>query len=230
MTTTAFLLHKPRGVVSSKVDRNPPLDQATGLLSVRRTVWDLAANAGYPVSYGLAGRLDCETSGVILFSNSSKLLDALTRPPPFHSPLLLAPVKTKEYVLTLLSSHQAALDDDFDSAALVEALSSPLSLTRNGHTIHCRPAKVEFMARWRDSLLSRGHPNLGWCIQVKITLSEGKHHQIRRMAKRAGYPHIVSLHRTRIAGMLHVESVPVPGDCRWLSETEIDDLHKQLGL
>jgi hypothetical protein len=60
-------------------------------------------------------------------------------------------------------------------------------------------------------------------------LSEGKHHQIRRIAKRSGF-HVVSLHRVRIAGILSVDSVPEPGQCRWLTDDEIGILYEGLLL
>lgn len=85
------------------------------------------------------------------------------------------------------------------------------------------------MRRFRDELKSRGRPNLGWCIDVRVVIREGKHHQIRRMAKRSGY-HVASLHRVSIASVLKIESVPLAGQCRWLTYEEIQILYEGLLL
>ena len=62
-----------------------------------------------------------------------------------------------------------------------------------------------------------------------IVLREGKHHQIRRIAKRSGF-HVARLHRVRIAGILSVDSIPNPGDCRWLTIEEINALYEGLQI
>jgi 16S rRNA U516 pseudouridylate synthase RsuA-like enzyme len=49
------------------------------------------------------------------------------------------------------------------------------------------------------------------------------------MAKRSGF-HVVSLHRIRIASILHIDSVPIPGQCRWLTDQEIAQLYEGLLL
>lgn len=81
---------------------------------------------------------------------------------------------------------------------------------------------MKIIRRYRDESLSKGRYNLGWCIDVVVIIREGKHHQIRRMAKRQGF-HVVSLHRISIASILKVTSVPTPGECRWL---ELDEIHR----
>ena len=49
------------------------------------------------------------------------------------------------------------------------------------------------------------------------------------MAKRSGF-HVVSLHRVSIASILKIESVPLPGQCRWLTLEEIETLYENLLL
>ena len=41
---------------------------------------------------------------------------------------------------------------------------------------------------------------------------------------------IVTLHRVQIASILSIETVPNPGDCRWLSAHEVRELYEGLGL
>ena len=62
-----------------------------------------------------------------------------------------------------------------------------------------------------------------------MLIQEGKHHQIRRMAKRSGFI-VRSLCRTRIAGVLTLASVPVPGQCRWVQDEELEVLYTGLGI
>ena len=51
----------------------------------------------------------------------------------------------------------------------------------------------------------------------------------RRIVKRSGF-HVVSLKRTKIAGIISVESLPDPGSCRWLSHDEENALKLGLGM
>lgn len=82
----SFLVHKPVGVVSSTVDTGPSelvkkkTSPRFGLPKnsiARKTVYDVAAEAGFPTDCGLVGRLDLETSGIMVRkiseSNSIKL-------------------------------------------------------------------------------------------------------------------------------------------------------------
>ena len=41
---------------------------------------------------------------------------------------------------------------------------------------------------------------------------------------------IVTLHRVQIASILRIESIPEPGDCRWLTAAEVAELSAGLGL
>lgn len=88
---------------------------------------------------------------------------------------------------------------------------------------------MHILRRYRDESRSRGRPDLGWVIDVSVKIREGKHHQVRRMAKRHGF-HVAKLHRSSIASILKVESVAEPGQCRWLRLDEIESLYKGLLL
>lgn len=57
----------------------------------------------------------------------------------------------------------------------------------------------------------------------------GKHHQIRRMAHRQGY-HVIGLKRVCISGILSIDTVPLPGDCRWLTVQEYNTISRHLGV
>jgi 16S rRNA U516 pseudouridylate synthase RsuA-like enzyme len=67
----SFLLNKPCGVISSKVDSkvnslitkkaDPRVGECYGGIA-RPTVYEVAIENGYPGDFGLVGRLDIETS------------------------------------------------------------------------------------------------------------------------------------------------------------------------
>jgi 16S rRNA U516 pseudouridylate synthase RsuA-like enzyme len=70
-----FIVHKPVGVVSSTVDTGPtelikkkdhPRFGLPKNSEARMTVYDVARNAGFPTDCGLVGRLDLETSGIMV--------------------------------------------------------------------------------------------------------------------------------------------------------------------
>jgi hypothetical protein len=72
--------------------------------------------------------------------------------------------------LQLLSSsgYDPALAHEFDLKALEEELSQPLTFSRWNCLFHCDAADVKVLRRYRDESLSRGRPNLGWCVDVRI--------------------------------------------------------------
>jgi 16S rRNA U516 pseudouridylate synthase RsuA-like enzyme len=255
----AFVVHKPVGVVSSTVDNDPPptAGKETTVKKSRRsqkkserlkndgqgdgertTVYSIAAAAGFPTDVGLVGRLDAQTSGIILFTDDHLLNRGISVPVLSDSDdqsLACSPFKCKEYELRLLSKlghdpSSSSAETEFDIERLEEELAQPFTFQKDNSTKSCdAPVEVSVLKRYQDLALSRGRDNLGWCVDVRIVLREGRHHQIRRIARRSGYI-VKSLHRTRIAGILSVATVPAPGQCRWLEECEIAALYEGLHL
>ncbi len=85
----AFLVHKPCGVISSTVDaalNNVIQKQHLDTFGQRKggearlTVYDIATKAGFPNDYSLVGRLDAETTGIILFTNNTHFLNKVCHP------------------------------------------------------------------------------------------------------------------------------------------------------
>lgn len=237
-----FLVHKPEGILSSTVDSRlsqteSDCDKESQARRVaRKTVYDVVAEAGFPVDCGLVGRLDYDTSGIMVFTDDSALATAIRDPISTENYALgseYISAKTKEYLLCLLQGKKQERfffpDGNFNSAALVEELSSPLTFRRFGQD-HCvNSANISFLRRYQDPKFSHGRPSLGWCIEVVVRIAEGKHRQIRRIANRSGF-HVVSLTRTKIGKLLVLSSVPNPGDCRWLSTEEKRSLYQSYGL
>ena len=71
----SFLVHKPVGVISSTIDTGPtelikrkdhPRCGLPKNSIARRTVYQIAQRAGFPTDCGLVGRLDLETSGIMV--------------------------------------------------------------------------------------------------------------------------------------------------------------------
>ena len=201
----------------------------------RPTVYDIAERAGFPTDVGLMGRLDKETSGVIVMSDDPLLLRALTEPAVPDQPgdnnerkfgISVSPYKRKKYRLILCGE---ILNDVAYVSTLPTLLSEPFSFSKGGVCYETSSAGLELVRHWQDPSLSQGQAHMGWCVELSVTLAEGKHHQIRRMARRLRL-HVVSLCRINIAGILDISSVPLPGQCRWLTKDEIKELYCGLGL
>jgi len=166
-----LLLHKPAGYVTTTHDPEG-----------RPTVLDLIHGMKervYPV-----GRLDWDTSGLLLLTNDGELTHRLTHPSS-----------------QVPRTYQAKVEGIPDPAAL-EKLARGVPL-EGKPTL---PAKVR--------LLRKG-PRHAW---IEITLTEGRHRQVRRMAEAVGHP-VLKLHRVAL-GPLTLGSL-LPGRFRYLHEKEI---------
>lgn len=170
--TRVLAFHKPAGVLTSTARQH-----RTG------TVFEVllpqlpAELASY--SWHAVGRLDVESTGLLLFTNDDKLVAHVTSPDT-HLP--------KRYVATVFST----ADD-----ARVEPL-------RKGMTLDDGPARPA-QVRVRDE------------HTVEVTLTEGRHHQVKRMLGAVGLP-VRALHREAVGGI----ELDIPeGTFRLLSEDEI---------
>lgn len=151
---TLILLHKPVGYTCSTKDPG-------------RVVYDLL-----PPRYRLrdpvlstVGRLDRDTSGLLLMTDDGALLHRITSPKA-HLP--------KVYEAVLASDLRGDEADVFGSGTLMlESEKTPLA-----------PALIEPLGPRR----------------ARITLVEGRYHQIRRMFAAVGN-HVESLHRHTLGGL-----------------------------
>lgn len=149
-----LMLHKPVGYTCSTKDPG-------------RIVYDLL-----PPRYRLrspllssVGRLDRDTSGLLLFTDDGALLHRISSPKSKLS---------KVYEATLASDLRGDEVELFASGTLMlESEQTPLL-----------PADMEVLnAR-----------------QVRLTLHEGRYHQVRRMFAAVGN-HVAALHRSRVGGL-----------------------------
>ncbi len=111
------------------------------------------------------GRLDAETTGLLLFTDDGALLHRLI------SPKSSLPKTYEARLARPLEGHEAAL---FASGSLV----------LRGEDKPCLPAQLEVTGE----------------RTARLTLTEGKYHQVRRMFAAAGN-HVEALHRARFGGL-----------------------------
>lgn len=170
-----IVMNKPAGYTCSHADQGP-------------LVYDLLAPRYLKrdPKFSSVGRLDAETTGVLLFTDDGALLHKLISP---RSNL----PKTYEAALARpLEGHEAAL---FASGTLV----------LRGEDKPCLPAHLEATG----------------ARTARLTLTEGRYHQVRRMFAAAGN-HVEALHRSRF-GPLGIEGLNA-GEWRSLTGAELASL------
>ena len=147
----------------------------------------------YPI-----GRLDADSTGLILLTSDGSIVNGLLRS---------SERKRKEY---LVSTDRRATDDQ------IARLSAGVTITtvaqRDGRskalTAPTRPCVVERAATPAD-----GH-------QLRFVLEEGRNRQIRRMCEACGLQ-VVRLHRVSFAGIT-LDGCQRPGQWTFLNEEEVE--------
>ena len=170
--TRVVLFHKPAGVVTS--DHDP---KKVG------TVFQRLGQVLPPELQGFGwhavGRLDRDTTGLLLFTNDERFVAHATSPETRLEKRYLARV----------------------SGQITEA---KLALLRSGVELEDGPTRPAG-ARVRED------------GRVELTLTEGRHHQVKRMLGALGLP-VLELHREAIGTLLVDVAV---GECRLLSDAEV---------
>lgn len=176
-----FLLNKPRGVVSTVEDDKE-----------RKTVIDLISckERIYPV-----GRLDYDTTGVLLLTNDGVFANNLMHPSKKIDKVYVAKINGKMKTEDFLKLENGIIIDNQKTA----------------------PAKVRLKKYDKDKDIS----------YIKITIHEGKNHQVKKMFEVLGY-RVLKLKRERefIFGLNGLAS----GEYRPLTQEEIKmvlDLNKK---
>lgn len=192
-----IMLHKPSGVVSATQD------------NYDKTVVDLVKETENVKKGGSGkalkdifpvGRLDKDTEGLLLLTNDGDLAHQLLSPKKHVGKCyfaILSDAITKE--------DQASFEEGLDIGE--EKQTMPATL---------REALPEEMLRENQRQVE-GHG-------VFITIKEGKFHQIKRMAQAIGNK-VLYLKRVSM-GTLHLDPKLAPGDCRFLTEEEVQDLKR----
>lgn len=166
-----LILHKPAGYTCSTKDKG-------------RLVYDLLPDRFRIRKPVLApiGRLDKETTGLLLMTDDGDLLHRIISPknklPKVYEADLASPLRGDE--VALFASGEMMLESE--NTPLAPAVLQPLSE-----------------------------------LKVRLTIIEGRYHQIRRMFAAVGN-HVVNLHRSEIGG-LNLGSL-APGDYALVSEQD----------
>ena len=191
-----LMLNKPRGVISTARD---PGGRANVVDLVRAAVPQ--GDRVYPV-----GRLDADSTGLVLLTNDGELAHRLAHPSSGIA---------KEYRVAV----QGALPDGA-LAQLSKGMYLADTGSPQGGAKRARLQQVRVLKRMRDR--RRGDLSL-----VSVTLTEGQNREIRRLFARVGVK-VRSLERVAL-GSLQLGRLP-PGHCRALRGEEILALRRSVRL
>ncbi|WP_396128277.1 pseudouridine synthase [Exiguobacterium mexicanum] len=170
-----LMMNKPAGVISATEDK------------VESTVVDLIDPSYAHYELFPVGRLDKDTTGLLLLTNDGAFNHAL-----------MSPRKHVDKVYVAKVDGEMTADDVRRFAEGVEL--------EDGYTT--KPARLELISK------------SGRRSTVRLTLSEGKYHQVKRMVAAVG-KHVERLERVQI-GALELDPTLEPGAYRELSEEEVD--------
>lgn len=172
-----IMMNKPQGYVSATRDRD------------ERTVLELLAQEHRRGGIAPAGRLDKDTTGLLILTDDGDFIHRMTAP-------------GKEVFKTYIAGLDAPADEN-TVARFAEGV------TLADGTV-CRPARLEL---------------LGDGTEARISICEGKYHQVKRMCAACGC-RVVSLRRVSIGGLALDEALR-PGEYRLLTEDECRALLKK---
>jgi len=173
-----LMLYKPEGVLTAAEDRK------------QKTVMDLLPACYTAMGCMPVGRLDKDTTGILILTTDGELAHRLIGP--------------KYHVDKVYEATVEGILDDGD----VQAFAAGLPLK----DFTAMPAKLEIIA-----------PDRG-----RLTVQEGKYHQVKRMFGARGKP-VISLHRLSF-GHLHLDEHLSPGEYRELTEKETAGLYQAAGM
>ena len=191
---TYIMMNKPLGTVCSTVS-----DRST-------TVFQLLGPDA-PAGLSVVGRLDKDTSGLLLLSDDGMFVHTMTIPESHIS---------KTYHVGLETPVSPAQQEEYIRKC-TEGLYLPPC--EKAPAFKTAPSKLE----WLNILPSElGCASCGTeCI---LTISEGKFHQVKRMMEELGN-HVTALERVAIGG-LELDEKIAPGQYRRLTSEEIESLFR----
>lgn len=166
-----IMVHKPIGVVSATTDAE------------HRTVVDLIDDPD-KASLHLVGRLDRNTSGLVLLTNDGRWSKALMN--PAHKVPKVYLVETRDPI----------------PPEAVAAFAAGFYFHTEDLTT--QPAELEILGERK----------------ARLTLHEGRYHQIKRMFHRIGN-RVTALHRVSVGGIVLPEDLK-PGEWRFLTHHELN--------
>lgn len=189
-----LMLNKPKGII------------CTGDRRVKENIIDYVGLRHY-ISY--AGRLDRDSTGLVLLTNDGELNDKIMRASNFHEKEYVVKVDkfvTYEFITAMRKGVTITLDDDRNLTGEVGPDGKPV-----GKTVTTRPCKVRKTGK----------------REFRIVLTQGYNRQIRRMCAALGYT-ALEIKRIRIMN-LELGSLKT-GMKRFLTKQEIAELKKLAGM
>jgi 23S rRNA pseudouridine2604 synthase len=206
---TTVVLHKPLGVVSCQPDTPPYYTPAIQLLTERNRHGTIAPDKGHDArlepyrlpKMAVAGRLDINTSGLLLFTQCGKMAADIIGPQSKVE---------KEYLVRWQSRSTIP---NVSVSITNPALLAPVS---NDYVMEC----IDRLRRGVDcsgERLQAVSVDVLNAHQLRIVLREGKKHHIRRMVESVGW-RVQALKRVRI-GNVALGSLP-RGQWRYLQPQE----------
>ena len=182
-----YMLNKPQGYVCANRDREHP------------TALDLMIDEPLYEKLNIAGRLDIDTTGLVLLTDDGKWLHNVTSP-KHHC--------HKRYIVQTAEPVENDCIEAFKSGIMLKDEPKPTL-----------PAILRTLDPPKDS----AKDNIEDTINLaEVIISEGRYHQVKRMFG-ATNNRVVALHRAAI-GDISLDDNLAPGEYRPLTQTEIDSI------
>ena len=182
-----FMLNKPAGYISSTEPE--PGDTSPNVISLFRKE---GIKGLFPV-----GRLDKDTTGLLLVTNDGELGHRLTAPGKHVDKTYLAKVKGR-----LTEDAVQAFENGFEFKEFTSA-----------------PARLEILNVGSNEDTDNGSDTAAVFSTAKVTISEGKFHQVKRMFLKVGCE-VVELKRLSMGKLVLDESLK-PGEYKELTENDL---------
>lgn len=185
-----YMLNKPKGII------------CTGDRHISNNIIDYAGLSQY-ISY--AGRLDRDSTGLVLLTNDGELNDMIMRASNYHEKEYIVKVDkvlTPEFIIAMQNGMEIVLDDD-------RHLTNEIGKKgrRKGTVVRTRPCRVRRLNK----------------KEFSIILTQGFNRQIRRMCLAKGYS-VLEIKRVRIMNLLLGDLKE--GAMRPLTDEEITELRR----
>jgi 23S rRNA pseudouridine2605 synthase len=190
-----IMLNKPQGCVTTASDQFG-----------RKTVMDYLRGINervFPI-----GRLDYNTSGLLLLTNDGEFANKITHPKYKAEKTydaLVRPVPSNADLEKLRRGVLIKGESDFDKSAV------------SGKFFKTAPANVSVIKR-EKKLPGTADSDSDGTVMLEITIHEGRNRQVRKMCEAVGLE-VVTLHRSRV-GKLTLGALK-PGRYRMLTKDEI---------
>lgn len=180
-----LMLNKPKGIT------------CTGDRRIKDNIIDYVGLSQY-ISY--AGRLDRDSTGLVLLTNDGELSDKIMRAANYHEKEYIVSVDkvlTPEFIMAMQNGMEIELDDDRHLTTEIDRKGR-----RKGTVVRTRPCRVRRLSK----------------NEFSIILTQGYNKQIRRMCLSRGYS-VREIKRIRIMNLV-LGDLP-EGEKRYLTPEEI---------